>query len=62
MEAVKRFLKEEEGVTTLEYAVLAALIVTAVVTAVGIFTGGLDDIFQNLLDRVNAAIAPAAGE
>ena len=35
MEKLKRFLKDEEGVTALEYGLLAALIAVAIIVAAG---------------------------
>lgn len=35
MELIKRFLKEEEGVTAIEYGLIAALIAVAIIAIVG---------------------------
>ena len=36
MNAIKKFLREEDGVTAIEYGLIAALIAVAIITAVGL--------------------------
>lgn len=43
---IKRFVREEDGVTAVEYAVLAVLIIAAVAAAVTAFSGSLTDAFE----------------
>lgn len=38
MKLVKKFFREDEGLETVEYAVMTALVVAAVVTAIGALT------------------------
>ncbi|MGD0236476.1 MAG: Flp family type IVb pilin [Syntrophorhabdales bacterium] len=45
MERIKRFLKEEEGVTMIEYGLLAALIAVALIGAVTLVKTGLINTF-----------------
>jgi pilus assembly protein Flp/PilA len=55
-------VKEEKGASAMEYALLVGLIAVAVVTAVGIFSGKLETLFNNI--NVNPAprsTTPAAG-
>lgn len=45
---LKRFLKNEDGATALEYGLIAALIGVAILTAVGLVSDGLDDVFTKV--------------
>lgn len=36
LKVFKRFMREEDGLETVEYAVMTALVVTAIVTAIGL--------------------------
>ena len=49
MEAVKRFLKEEEGVTAIEYALIAAGIAIAIVAVVFLVGAQLNTKFDEVL-------------
>ena len=40
MKKIKKFLKEEEGVTAIEYGLIAALIAVAIIVAVLLSRGG----------------------
>ena len=51
MKLVKRFLKDEQGLETVEWAVLAALIVAALVTAI---TGLGSNVLAKFNDLKNA--------
>lgn len=44
----KRFLKDEDGATAIEYGLLAALIAVAIITAVGLLGDRLQDTFENI--------------
>jgi pilus assembly protein Flp/PilA len=55
MEKIKRFLKEEEGVTVIEYAVIAGLIIVASIVIITTLGGQIQAVFQ----RVSTAL-PAA--
>ena len=54
MELIKRFLKEEEGVTAIEYGLIAALIAVAIITAVGLVGTGLNKTFNTVQEKLNA--------
>lgn len=45
-EILKNFWTEEEGVTVVEYAVLVALIIIALLVAIGVLTGAISDLFR----------------
>lgn len=46
--AVKRFLSEEEGVTAIEYGLIAALIAVVIITAVALVGTRLTCIFNRV--------------
>lgn len=46
--AVHIAIRDEEGITAIEYAILAALIGAGLITAVGLFTPLLSTAFTNL--------------
>jgi Flp pilus assembly pilin Flp len=48
MEKIKRFLKEEEGMETVEWAVMAGLIAAATVTIIVTLSGQITAAFQRL--------------
>jgi pilus assembly protein Flp/PilA len=48
MNFIKNFIAEEDGVTAIEYALIAALISAVLVTAVGLMSGGLKTVFDRI--------------
>jgi pilus assembly protein Flp/PilA len=50
--AVRTFINDEDGVTAIEYGLIAALIATALVTAVAYITGALDSSFQSIANQM----------
>ncbi len=59
---IKRFAKEEDGATAIEYGLIAALIAVAIIGAVGAVGDQLTTMFQDVADAVedpDAASAPA---
>jgi len=46
MEKLIRFFKDEEGVTAIEYGLIAALIAVFIITAVGLVGTDLDTTFR----------------
>jgi len=48
MNFIKNFIAEEDGVTAIEYALIAALVAAALVTALGIFASDLKTTFENI--------------
>jgi len=53
---VKRFVRDERGVSAMEYAVLAGIIVIALVAVSGTFNTQLSRMFTNLFQKVNTAV------
>lgn len=56
LSTIKGFLKDEEGVTAIEYGLIAALIAVAIIAAVTALGGNLGTLFQTVADRITAAI------
>jgi pilus assembly protein Flp/PilA len=48
IQAAKRFVRDEEGVTAIEYGLIAALIAVAIITAVTLVGTNLDDLFTKI--------------
>lgn len=44
--------RDERGISALEYAVLAAVLIGLIVTAVELFGGGLSGLFGGAIDQV----------
>ena len=55
MTALKRFLKNEDGATAIEYGLIAALIGVAIITAVGLVGTGLNTTFNTISTKLGAA-------
>ncbi len=56
MKHLKMFIKDEEGASAVEYAVLIALIAAVIILAVQILGGTLNTVFGNM----NTAMTPVA--
>jgi len=52
MNAIKKFIRDEEGVTAIEYGLLAALIATVIITAVTSVGTKLAAMFQAIADAL----------
>jgi len=57
MEKMMKFFKEEDGVTAIEYGLIAALISVAIITILGTMSTSLQTIFQT----ISTALSGAAG-
>ena len=55
MNALMNFIKDEEGVTAIEYGLIAALIAIVIIAAVRLVGTNLDTVF----DRIGAALTAA---
>ena len=49
---LKTIVKNDDGVTAVEYSVLAVLIITAIVLAMGTFSGGLNTAFGHISTKL----------
>jgi len=47
MRRLKKVLKQEDGVTVVEYAVLLVLIILALLLSIGIFSGNLGSLYES---------------
>ncbi len=52
MERILRFLREEEGVTAIEYGLIASLIAVAIILTVTAVGGGLNSIFTYIAGQL----------
>jgi pilus assembly protein Flp/PilA len=55
--ATRNFLRNEEGVTAVEYGLIAALIAVAVIVTVNLLGNKLDAIFQSICTKLNNGTA-----
>lgn len=55
---IRKFLAEEDGITAIEYGILAALVVAAVVAVFG-GTGGIKSLFTDILTALGKAVTTA---
>lgn len=58
---VKRFLREEDGATMIEYGLLAALISVVVILALTAVGGNLNETFKVVCNKLNAAVTAGGG-
>jgi pilus assembly protein Flp/PilA len=52
MEKLKKFFKEEDGVTAIEYGLIAALIAVAIIVAVTAVGTGLNNTFTSVSNQM----------
>jgi pilus assembly protein Flp/PilA len=52
MNLLKRLFREEEGVTLIEYALIAALIAIAAIVTLGLVGGQINALFQQVLSAL----------
>jgi len=50
--AAKRFAHDEDGITAIEYGLIAAVMVTAVTAAFGFLTPALKDAFESIAGKI----------
>ena len=48
MSKIKQFIKDESGATAIEYALIAALMAAAIITALGTFSSDLKSAFTKI--------------
>jgi pilus assembly protein Flp/PilA len=48
MEMIKNFMREEDGVTAIEYGLIAALVAVAIITGATLLGGNLNNLFNKL--------------
>jgi pilus assembly protein Flp/PilA len=55
MNAIQKFIRDEEGVTAIEYGLLAALIAVAIITAVQLVGTDLSGLFNKIAGKLVTA-------
>ncbi len=55
---VSRFLKDESGVTAIEYGLIAALVAVVIIGSLNLVGGGLNATFGTVAGELNGAAAP----
>ena len=53
--ATRRFLRDEEGVTAIEYGLIAALIAVVIIAGATLVGDGLNTLFENIADCLDPA-------
>lgn len=56
LQGIQRFMREEDGVTMIEYALIAALISVVAVTAIKAVGTDLNALFTTISSNMNAAV------
>lgn len=51
--ATRRFMRDEEGVTAIEYGLIASLIALAIIVGAGALGGKLNTLFQTIADTLS---------
>ena len=55
---IRAFAREEDGVTAIEYGLLAALIAVAIIAGATLVGGGLNTLFTNVGNKLQAVVVP----
>lgn len=58
---IKNFWQDEEGVTAIEYGLIAALIAVVIITALGLVGTNLNAVFQFIADKLGENVPAAPG-
>lgn len=53
VQAIKNFARDEEGVTAIEYGLIAALIAVVIIGSVELVGTGLDGVFTDISTELN---------
>lgn len=61
MEMIKNFMQEEDGVTAIEYGLIAALIAVVIIASVELVGTSLDRIFDVIGGKLDTAATAAGG-
>lgn len=57
MNAIKKFIRDEDGVTAIEYGLIAALIAVVIIASVTSVGGDIKDTFTKIAGKLSAANA-----
>lgn len=55
--ATRQFLREEDGVTAIEYGLIAALIAVVIIASVQSVGNNLNEVFNYISTKLNGALA-----
>ena len=58
MKAIQRFFQDEQGLETVEYAVMTALIAAALVTAIGALSAAVSGRFGSVTTTISGPMPP----
>ena len=61
LNATRRFLRDEEGVTAIEYGLIAALIAVVIIAGLAAVGTNLDTLFDNIATCLSAPSADCFG-
>jgi pilus assembly protein Flp/PilA len=53
VKSIRHFVRDEEGVTAIEYGLIASLIAIAIMVGAGALGVKLNDLFQGISDAIN---------
>lgn len=56
LKMIKRFIRDEEGVTAIEYGLIASLIAIVIITSAGLVGTNLDKVFDAIAGAIKTAI------
>ena len=56
MNFIKNYIKEEDGVTAIEYALIASLIAGVIITAVTLLGGNISSLFTALANKISTTV------
>jgi|HigsolmetaGSP12D_1036236.scaffolds.fasta_scaffold33091_1 Flp pilus assembly protein, pilin Flp len=60
--SIRQFLKDEEGVTAIEYGLIAGLVAVAIIAALLSLSGGLNTLFESIGDKLGDIAEQVEGE
>jgi Flp pilus assembly protein, pilin Flp len=60
-EMTRRFLRAEDGVTAIEYGLIAALIAVVIIASVQAVGNNLNEVFNIIKTKLNGALVLATG-
>lgn len=56
MNSIKNFILEEDGVTAIEYGLIAALIAGVIVAAMSTLGSGIEGVFKTISDKLTGVV------
>ena len=59
--SIRHFIKDEEGATAIEYGLIAGLVAVAIIAALSLMSGGLNDLFTAIGEKLTGIAADVSG-